>query len=79
MRITRLCLVLFVLMTATLSAKPHKGGSVLPFKAAGNFWFYCYDQPEVINVCDGSGCECAADCEAICGSPCDGAEDYCLD
>jgi hypothetical protein len=71
MKIGRLCLVIFALTTATLSAAPHKGGSALQTKAAGGYWFYCYAEPDVEYDCDGSACGCRAACEIICEGPCD--------
>lgn len=71
MKIGRLCLVLLILMTASLSAKPHKGGSVVQKKAAGDYWFYCYAEPDVEYDCDGAACDCREACAYICDGPCD--------
>ncbi len=86
MRIGRLCLVILALAltTASLSAAPHKGGSVVRSKAkaaaaaAGAYWFYCYSDPGVIYDCDGEACDCKAACADTCGGPCDW-DDTCID
>ena len=78
MKIGRLFLVILALTTATLSAAPRKGGSVAHPRpgratsaAAPDYWFYCYDEPDVTYLCDGAACDCRAACAEYCGGPCD--------
>ena len=72
MRVTRLCLVIILALTATiLSAAPKKkGGSQIHLKAAGAcpYYYYCYATPgEVVDCCD-DACSCRSQCDDACGT-----------
>ncbi len=75
MRITRLCLVIFIaLTTATLSAAPKKGGRLVQnptqSKSECPYWYACYSNNIVIECCGGA-CGCKGMCIDECGGPCD--------
>jgi hypothetical protein len=72
MKIARLCLIIFALTTTLLSAAPkQKGGSVAHTKSAGEYYYYCYSDPDNIVPCSGTSCNCRGACDKACGGACD--------
>jgi hypothetical protein len=82
MKMARLLLVLFAFVATTLSAsatkpgvtgRPAKGGSFVHNKAAGNYWYYCYSDPDgtYVGDCDLGLEGCQNACAQACGGTCD--------